>query len=266
VRHAVCVANVGTYGDPRAILRVAEVAEETGWDGFFCWDHLAFAWDAPACDPWVALAAVAARTSRLTLGATVTPVARRRPQVLAQTVASLDLLSGGRVVFAAGLGGREVEFTAFGEDADPRRRALLLDEGLELLCRLWRGERVVHRGALVVDGVTLAPLPKRQPPIWIGGDSEAALRRAARYDGWVADSVAPDRMKLEPSDVAARVATIGRGTGFDVVVNGYSERGDRDLIAAYREAGATWWLENVHDLRGSAEQMLERVAAGPAAV
>ena len=119
-----------TYADPRQSLRVAEAAESAGWDGFFVWDHLAFVWGPPSADPWVTLAAVAAETGSLTLGTAVTPLPRRRPQVVAQQVASLEALNGGRVVLGAGLGGNEKEFTRFGEDSDPHRRARLLDDGL----------------------------------------------------------------------------------------------------------------------------------------
>ena len=114
MRYGICLANIGTYSDPGAAVRVARTAEEAGWDALFIWDHLAFVWGPPAADPWVTLAAVAASTSTLRIGTAVTPVARRRPQVLAQQVATLDLLSGGRVIFGAGLGGVESEFARFG--------------------------------------------------------------------------------------------------------------------------------------------------------
>src|SRR5690242_10135378 len=68
MRYGVCLANIGTYADPRVGVRVAEAAEAAGWDGVFSWDHLAFVWDAPAADPWVTLAAIAARTSRVRIG------------------------------------------------------------------------------------------------------------------------------------------------------------------------------------------------------
>src|SRR5918999_3313016 len=84
VRYAICVANIGTYSDPRVTARLAATAEEAGWDAVFVWDHLAFVWGPPAADPWITLAAVAGSTSRVRIGPAVTPVARRRPQVLAQ--------------------------------------------------------------------------------------------------------------------------------------------------------------------------------------
>jgi probable F420-dependent oxidoreductase len=269
VRRGLCLANIGTYADPRTVVALAEEAEQAGWEALLLWDHLGFVWGPPAADPWVTLAAVAARTSSLVLGTNVTPVARRRPHVLAHEVATLDVLSGGRVVFAAGIGGIESEFAAFGEEADARIRAEKLDEGLELLRGLWSGERVDHRGRhYVVDGVTLAPRPVQDRlPIWIGGNSPRALRRAARYDGWAADTTSPEGMTLSAEDVARSVEAIraereAEGP-FDVVVMGHVQLGDRETPVAYAEAGATWWLENVHDRRGDLDQMLELVRGGP---
>src|SRR5207237_4626267 len=119
-------------------------AEQCGWDGVFIWDHLAFVWGRPAVDPWTTLAAIAASTERVRLGTAVTPVARRRVQVLAHQVATLDVLSGGRVVFGAGLGGSASEFGKFGEPTDPKVRAAMLDEGLDLVRRFWSREQVLH--------------------------------------------------------------------------------------------------------------------------
>src|SRR3954466_15123358 len=115
VRFGICLANIGTYSDPRVGVRVAEAAENAGWDGVFIWDHLAFVWGSPAADPWITLASIAATTSRVRIGTAVTPVPRRRPQVLAHEVATLDVLSGGRMIFGAGLGGSVTEFGKFGE-------------------------------------------------------------------------------------------------------------------------------------------------------
>ena len=262
MHYGICLANIGTYSDPRVGVRVAAAAEAAGWDGVFIWDHLAFVWGAPAADPWITLAAIASATSRVRIGTAVTPVARRRPQVLAQQVATLDVLSAGRVVFGAGLGGSPAEFGKFGEPTDARVRAAMLDEGLDLLRRFWSGEQVTHRGEhFTVDEVTLAPTPVQQRvPIWIGGNRHASLRRAARWDGWLADSGDPTGMTLSPNDVARSVERIGRNDDFDVAVLGQSDRGDP---AAYAQVGATWWLENVHDRRGSVDDVLALVASGP---
>jgi alkanesulfonate monooxygenase SsuD/methylene tetrahydromethanopterin reductase-like flavin-dependent oxidoreductase (luciferase family) len=262
VRYGICLANIGSYSDPRVAVRVARAAEDAGWEGIFLWDHLAFVWGPPAADPWVTLAAIASATSKLRIGTAVTPVARRRPQVLAQTVATLDVLSGGRVIFGAGLGGSPSEFGKFGEPTDAKIRAAMLDEGLELLRRLWAGEEVTHRGHhYTADGVKLAPTPAQERlPIWIGGSRKPSLRRAARWDGWVADSADPTGMTLGPDDIGRSIDVIGRSDGFDVAVLGQADLADP---TAYERAGATWWLENVHDMRGSLDEMLRLVAAGP---
>jgi probable F420-dependent oxidoreductase len=264
VRYGICLANIGTYSDPSVGVRVALAAEEAGWDAVFSWDHLAFVWNAPAADPWITLSAIAASTSRVRIGTAVTPVARRRPQVLAHELATLDRLSGGRVIFGAGLGGSPREFGNFGEPTDEKVRAEMLDEGLDVMRQLWTGEPLTHRGKhYTVDGVTFAPTPVQERiPVWIGGNRPASLRRAARWDGWLADSADPTGMTLSPDDVARSVEQIGRDDSFDIAVLGQSDRGDP---AAYERAGATWWLENIHDKRGSVDEVLTLVDAVPGA-
>lgn len=264
MRFGLACANIGSYADPRAIVRVAQAAERAGWEAVLVWDHLAFVWGVPAADPWVTLGAVAASTEKILLGPGVTPVARRRPHVLAHQIATLDNFSGGRVVFGAGLGGGHGEFSAFGEEEGERERAAKLDEGLDVIRALLEGERVEYRGAhYTVDGVTLAPAPARRVPIWIGGTSPRALRRAARFDGWFADSADPERMTMTPGEVRASIESIGREPPFDVAVLGYSEPGEQGLHSAYENAGVTWWIEQLHDRRGDAGAMLARIEAGP---
>ena len=264
MRYGICLANIGTYSDPRIGVRIAAAAEAGGWDGVFIWDHLAFVWGPPAADPWITLASIASATSRVRLGTAVTPVARRRPHVLAHQVATLDVLSGGRVVFGAGLGGSESEFGKFGEPTEARTRAAMLDEGLDVMRQLWSGAEVTQHGEhFTVDGVTLAPTPvQAHVPVWIGGNRPPSLRRAARWDGWLADSADPTGMTLSPEDVSRSIVQIGRDEDFDVAVLGQSDRGDP---AAYERAGATWWLENLHDMRGSTDEVLALVTAGPPA-
>jgi len=251
VRYGICVSNFGSYSDARAVAQLAATAEEAGWEGLFVWDHLAFVWGKPSADPWVVLTACALATSRILLGTAVTPVPRRRIQNLAHTVTTLDRLSGGRVVFGAGLGGNRSEFERFGEDFSRSRRLELLDEGLGALRGWWDGEEVA--------GVTLSPLPVDHVPIWIGGNSGDLLTLAARFDGWIANSAGPEGVRLSPEEIAAATARV---SGEVVVLNGASGRASP---AEYDAAGATWWLESLHDWRGRPEEMLAVVQAGPPA-
>jgi alkanesulfonate monooxygenase SsuD/methylene tetrahydromethanopterin reductase-like flavin-dependent oxidoreductase (luciferase family) len=273
MRYGIVTANLGEYADPRVAVRLAQAAASAAWEAFFVWDHLGFVQHVPSGDPWVILSAAAATTRRMRLGLAVTPLARRRPQVVANALASLDILSGGRVIFGAGLGGVAEEFTAFGDPGDAKQRAAMLDEGLTILDGLWSGEPVTHRGQhYAVEGVSLAPRPLQSPriPIWIGGEGAPALRRAARWDGWLAPAASHDgtsTMAKSPRRIAEMVAEIRRHrtteAPFEVAVDGYSEPGDPALPCAYGAAGATWWLESIHDVRGTLGEMMARVEAGP---
>jgi len=264
VRFGLLVANIGTYADPRAVVRIAQAAERSGWDALLVWDHLGFVWDGPSADPWVTLGAVAVSTERLLLGTGVTPVPRRRPHVLAHEVATLERLSRGRAVLGVGLGGNPAEFGAFGEPTDAAERAELLDESLALIRALLDGEQVEHDGPHYrAAGVTLSSPPERRIPIWVGGTSAAALRRAARYDAWFADTADAERMTVPPDELRARLAAIARPPPIDVAVVGYSTAGDAALHEAYAAAGVTWWMEQLHDRRGDASELLARIEAGP---
>jgi probable F420-dependent oxidoreductase len=262
VKRGLSVANFGSYAEPRRFVDLARAAEDAGWDGVFVWDHLAFVWGPPSADPWVLLAAAASATTRIRLGPGVTPVARRRPQVLANQVATLDRLSSGRVVFGAGLGGGHGEFSRFGEDEEEHVRAERLDEGLALLRRWWDGERVTHRGVhFTVEDVVVQPAPlQAHLPIWIGGNAPRARRRAAQYDGWAPNTSSPDGMTMSPEELAAHVQELGRSDAFHIAVHGYGDRAD---VAAYERAGATWWLEAIHDRRGTYDDLLALVRRGP---
>src|SRR5579884_2737980 len=146
MRFGLTLPNFGPYADARLLASLAREAEAAGWQGFFLWDHVLFG-DQPVVDPWVALTAIALATERLWLGPLVTPLPRRRPVKLARETVSLDHLSGGRLVLGVGLGDGPWEWEQLGEPASLRARAALLDEGLELLTRLWSGEPVRHHGA-----------------------------------------------------------------------------------------------------------------------
>ncbi len=144
MRFAVGLPNLHDYAEPGRLVELAQAAETAGWDGCFIWDHLAYRDPpAPAADPQVVLGAIAVSTSRIRIGALLTPLARRRPSKVARETATLDVLSGGRLVFGAALGwSGEEEFEDLGEPGDDRIRADKLDEGLAVLDALWSGEPV----------------------------------------------------------------------------------------------------------------------------
>jgi alkanesulfonate monooxygenase SsuD/methylene tetrahydromethanopterin reductase-like flavin-dependent oxidoreductase (luciferase family) len=285
MRFSINIPNFGDFSDPRTVAAVAAAAERAGWDGLFVWDHVVHDHDAkPFGDPWMLLTAAALATSRIRLGTLVTPVARRRPQQLARQVATLDGLSGGRVVFGAGLGGPvESEYGSFGEPTDPVVLAERLDEGLDLLARYWSGEPVDHDGRHHrVRGVTLLPatVQRPRPPVWIAGfwPHRRPMRRAARWDGAVPLFADARHGHAPPADqVRDLVSYVGKhrgernGTPFEIVLGGASPADParaRDLIGPLADAGATWWderqLQESDDL-DRLEPVLRRVEQGPPA-
>lgn len=257
------------------ILEMAKAADEAEWDGFFLWDHLTFDFDVDTEDPWVVLGAIATRTKRMRIGTLVTALPRRRPHKVAKETATLDHLSRGRGVLGVGLGGVEREFSAFGEDADAKVRAERLDEALKVITGLWSGKVVEHHGRhYTVNKVAFTPKPVQKPriPIWVGGRSKGALRRASRYDGWVPEGPAPsaNSQGLSTEDVRRAVQKIKKLRGgkgpFDVVY-GTELPEDKlllgETVQRAQAAGATWLLEGIYGLRYTREGALERVKKGP---
>lgn len=140
-----------------AFLDLVCEAEAAGWDGFFLPDGLAIK-GIQLFDPWVMMGAIAARTSRIRFGAMITPVSRRRPWKLAKECATVDHLSKGRLIFAAGLGAwpDDEGFGRVGEAVDIKVRAQRLDEGLEIMDGLWKGKPYSFSGEhFKVDKMTM---------------------------------------------------------------------------------------------------------------
>jgi hypothetical protein len=263
-------------GDARTAADFAQAAEASGWDGFFVWEPV---W---GVDAWVSLTAAAMRTERIRLGTMLTPLSRMRPWKLASETATLDNLSGGRVILAAGLGAIDTGFEAFGEVTDRNQRAELLDEGLDILTGLWRGQPFDYQGRhyqiKATDFNVPAP-PVQQPriPIWLVGawPSQKSMRRVLRYDGLL-PAMLDDKSKVrmspvKPDELKEMKAWIetNRQTeaAFDYVVEGQTPGNQPargyELIRPYIEAGATWWIESMWSEKDLG-LVLKRIRQGPA--
>lgn len=284
MRYGMSVPPFGPYADPHRLADLAARAESSGWEGFFVWDHVFYDPSFhPMCDVWVGLAAVALRTQRLRIGTMITPLARRRPWKVARETVSLDRLCSGRFVLGVGLGDPVAwDFGFFGEETDAAVRAAKLDEALAILAGLWTGEPFRFQGRHYdIAEVTFKPTPVQRPriPVWVGGwwPNKRPLRRAARWDGMAPISRNGD---LQPEELAEAVAYVRRyrvnDVPFDVVVSGATgpAADDAHRLAAYIEAGATWWLEDISPWRFGADPEAQwtdqdtatiehRVAAGP---
>ena len=248
-RSAVYLPPFGPFGDPTVLVDLAVRAEAAGWDGVFLWDHVVSD-GLPIVDTWTTLAAMAQATSRVSLGPMVTPLARRRPWVVARQASTVSRLSGGRLVLGIGLGSDESgDFSRFGEPVDPRIRATMLDEGLDVMRAVWSGKPVRHVGTHHrVDLPEAAPEPF-PIPLWAASStgSPAVLRRAAACDGIFPN---PEDRTMSPADVAELAAAVRPDDRpFDIAVTGnashaWEEPKNVDL-AGLAEAGMTWWMESL---------------------
>ena len=179
---------LGFEASPEAIVAAAKKAEEVGFEAIFVNDHVVVGDDARSAswtnvyDPFVAMSFIAARTTRIGVGVSVLIMPYRNPITSAKALATLDLMSGGRLTVGVGVGWNEAEFAALG--APFRERGARTDEYLRLWQACWAPGKVSFSGKFVSFAemhVNPKPVQQPHPPIWIGGTSDAALRRAARF-------------------------------------------------------------------------------------
>ena len=265
MRYGLTLPIFDELADPRLLAELAARADAAGWDGVFVWDHVLYREPVRAAtDPWTALAAMALATSRVRIGPMVTPLARRRPQVVARKVAALDHLSGGRFVLGTGLGldGSGGEFARFGEPADVRVRAAAYDEALGLVRGLLSGRRVDHVGpTFTADGVRFLPTPlQAEVPIWCAArwPHRRPLVRAARHQGVALIDLGG------PADVAEARTVLGELRaddldGFEVVV----QRPAGDDHRPWAAAGATWLLTAFDPFSVTADDVRRAIDARP---
>jgi probable F420-dependent oxidoreductase len=186
------ILNFGPGVTPDALTRWAQVAETLGYHSITISDHVALTpavrqrYPEPFYDPFVTLAWLAGQTKRVQLGTSVCVLPYRHPALTARLTANIDRLSGGRLILGVGVGNAQDEFEALGVPF--HRRGQLANECLSAILALWSGSPTVSlEGRLISfkDISSCVPLQQPHPPIWVGGASESALRRAVRFgQGW----------------------------------------------------------------------------------
>jgi probable F420-dependent oxidoreductase len=239
--------NYHACAEPDAAARVARLAESLGYDSLWTGEHVVLPSprvdpapmdpDEPILDPLVALAHLASHTERIRLGTGVILLPQRNPVVLAKQVASLDVLSRGRLILGIGVGYLEPEMAAIGVPME--RRGARADEYLAAMRSLWEDDTPAYHGEFVdFEGVDAHPRPVQRPlPVVVGGHSERAFRRAARHaDGWYGFLVGLRAMAEHRKSLDAAIAQTGRERPLHVSVSP-SRRLDAETVAAYAELG-----------------------------
>ena len=295
MRYGVILPNVGPMAEIDVLAHIACRVEAMGYDGIFLSDHIAIPADLrsgypyrsdgrfplgvddPILEPVTTLAYLAAATVSVRLGFSVLVLPYRHPLLNAKMLATLDVISNGRLIVGAGVGWMAEEFAAL--DADFQSRGAATDRHIRLLRSLWTGSDSTGEATGSGSGVVISPRPVQQPapPIWTGGISAPALRRAANLgDGW-------HGVRQSPADVnrvVARIAElrskagstmdgyeISLRAGLDITGSPYSGggrtplRGSPDQVAAdlvdYANAGLTYLV--VEPRAASAEQLISQL-------
>ena len=302
MRFGVILPNLGQLAVPATLITLARRADQLGLDGVFLSDHLALATiphsrypyrsdgtfpltpDAAIMEPVTTAAYLAAVTRRVHLGFSVLVAPYRHPVLTAKMLSTLDVFSGGRLIVGVGVGWMEEEFSALG--ADFAHRGQITDEHIQLLKCLWTRDEPEFSGQhYQLSGVTMYPKPAQSPhpPIWSGGITGPALRRAARLsDGWHGMRMSPE----EIAGVCRRLKTVREESGQDfsrfevslrvglditkmalpgsrLPMRGSPEQVAEDVVS-YREAGLTYMVmdprgRDADELASQMEQLVQKV-------
>jgi probable F420-dependent oxidoreductase len=246
-----------SFTETEQLVPLAQAAEEAGFHGVLLSDHVVypgridstypyapdgkppFGPETEFPEPFAAICAMAAVTTRLHFNTAVYLAPLRHPLEVAKSVATAAVISGGRVGLGVGVGWVREEYTLLGQDFHTRGRRL--DEMIGIWRAVWAGGMVEHHGRdYDFDRLQLSPSPPGPVPIYVGGASRAALRRAARLgDGWLAAGHTPDEMVDVARELTRLRTEAGRaGEPFDLVA-AVTAAPDADLVRRLEEAGAT---------------------------
>jgi probable F420-dependent oxidoreductase len=243
--------------DTDQLIDLARISDDCGYHGMMVSDHLFYPeklqspypysptgapiWDpaTPWPDPWVVIGAMAAVTTHLRFTTNIYIAPARNPFVVAKAVGTAAVISRDRVALGVAAGWMREEFEQLGEDFATRGRRL--DEMVEVLRTLWQGGWVEHHGTFYdFDRLQISPVPSRPVPIYGGGHSDAALRRAARLDGWIGNAYPLEEAldHVRRLTAARQAADSIDRPGYEVIV-GLLARPDVDLYRQLEEGGVT---------------------------
>ncbi|HEX3864881.1 MAG TPA: TIGR03619 family F420-dependent LLM class oxidoreductase [Stellaceae bacterium] len=254
MRLGVHLPHIGQKASAAAIRSAAVQAEELGFADVWVSEHIivpgdrAYPPSAIFWDPVLTLTWAAACTDRVGLGTSVLVLPMRHPLPLAKELATLQNLSGGRLILGAGVGWLEAEFEALGVPFNERGRRM--DEGIAMMRAVWSEDPVTFTAIYIpalIDGMRTLPRPEKPIPIWIGGTSEPALKRAARLDGWHGSRATPE----QAAPIIQRLRAARPESGFTISLRyGWDGRDDaalRTRLEGYAAVGVQHVLVEPHD-------------------
>ena len=248
MKYGIAIRNMGQQSTRGTIRACAAAAESLGYDAVFVSDHLCIPPDQTEgsggryLDVLATLAFLAGTTERIRLGISVLVVPYRPAVLTAKQVATIQELSGGRMILGVGVGWMKPEFDALG--VDKRQRGRITDEALRVIRHLFSHEASAYKGEMVsFPAFVFAPRPA-PPEIWIGGNAEKALERVIEFgDGWH-PMMAADRLKPAVATLKQKLGQ--RASGIEIVVRRGMRVDDistaRAKLQAERDAGATYFI------------------------
>lgn len=256
MKFGLLIPNFGAAVAGETIAASARLAEELGFDSVWTTDHVLMPAEMPEpygnlIESLTALTIAATATSKVRLGTSIIVTPQREPVLLAKQLAGIDVISGGRVILGAGVGWLEQEFNYLGAEYENRGRRF--DEGLALMRALWRGEGSFRGQFRTIENALFAPLPVAgdRLPVWIGGNSRLAIRRAASVaDGWHPVGLTPSELATGLADLRdaanGRPVTASLRANIELLDEGESAKG-------YAAPG--------HVLRGTASEIAAELKA-----
>jgi probable F420-dependent oxidoreductase len=275
MKFAIAIRNMGPQSSRATVRACARIAEQTGFDALFVSDHLCIPPDQTEgsggryLDVLATLAFLAGATDKIRLGVSVLVVPYRPAVLTAKQVATIQELSGERMILGVGVGWMKPEFAAL--SADIRKRGAITDETLSVIHHLFSADVPgAYDGPLVkFPSFVFLPRPKR-PPIWIGGNSPAAMNRVLKYgDGWHPMLPAAE-LKAKVEELNARARAAGREPPEIVVRRGLKldeNSAARAKVGAEKDAGATYFILDLgryadeHAFGRAAETFMAKVAS-----
>ncbi|PWI46794.1 LLM class flavin-dependent oxidoreductase [Candidatus Heimdallarchaeota archaeon B3_Heim] len=261
--------------DVKKGIEYAQVAEKSGWDGFFVWESLY------GVDAWITLTAIACKTERIRIGTMITPLSRMRPWKVASELVTLDTISNGRVTLSVALGAIDTGFAEFGEEIERKIRAELLDEGLEIITNLWEGNfeyngkhYQTRKSAFFERHPPPSLVQHPRIPIWVvaAWPWKKSMARSLKYDGILPvimskkgkfEEITPEYIQQISNFIEKERPTTN---GFDIVIEGTTPSNDlskaKDIVRPFEEAGGTWWIESMWEV-DTLDPVMKRLEEGP---